>query len=115
MNRKHVSSLEVRNINDIDLDNPLHLRICVSQWDAIETLSEQHLKVKDLFIELEDRWNNSSLTKQHKDAMNLYLIEGYTQKDAGDLLGIGTRAVAKFVDEGIELMANFNRGQDGIG
>lgn len=105
MRKKHVDQGTVRTIDDLDLSDPLHLRICIQEWNTLQSLSEQHLKVKDLFIELEEKWNKSNLTQHQKDSIRLYLIEGYTQKEAGNLLGLGIRTVAKSVEEGIGIMA----------
>ncbi len=107
MRKKHVQEGTVRSIEDLDLSNPLHLRICIQEWNTIQSLSEQHLKVKDLFIELEDRWNKSNLSQHQRDSIQLYLIEGYTQREAGEMLNVGIRSVAKSVEEGIELMASY--------
>ncbi len=107
MRKKHVQEGTVRSIEDLDLSNPLHLRICIQEWNTIQSLSEQHLKVKDLFIELEDRWNKSNLSHHQRDSIQLYLIEGYTQRETGEMLNVGIRSVAKSVEEGIELMASY--------
>ncbi len=107
MNRKYIDPDKVKNIDDVDLTDPLHLRKIIEQWDTVESLSEQHLKVKDLFIELEERWVRSPLSPLHRNAIRLYLIEGYTQKEAGDRLEVGTRAIANAVTDGLLIMANY--------
>lgn len=101
----------VKNINDIDLSDPLHLKIIIQEWNTVESLSEQQLKVKDLFMELEEKWLRSPITDQQRAAIRLYLIEGYTQREAGDRLGMGTRAIANSVNDGINTMAAY-RGSD---
>ncbi len=105
--KRYIDQNKVFNINDIDLNDPLHMRKCVEQWDSLSTLGDQYLKIKDLFIELEDRWDKAPTTQQQRNAISLYLCQGYTQKESGEILGIGTRAIAKHVNEGIEILAAY--------
>lgn len=107
--QKYLDPNKVRSIDDIDLTNPLHLKFILQEWDTLRSLSEQHLKGVDLFIELQERWLLSPLEKHHRNAIQLYLMEGsYTQKEAGDKLGVGARAIAKSVEEGLEIMTSYN-------
>jgi DNA-directed RNA polymerase specialized sigma subunit len=105
--KKYINQDEVFNINDIDLNDPLHMRKCVEQWDSLSTLGDQYLKIKDLYIEMEERWNKASLTKNQRNSITLYLCQGYTQKESGETLGIGTRKVAQYVNEGITILAAY--------
>ncbi len=112
MKKKHLDPSRVRTINDVDLADPFHLRKIIEQWDTLEYLSQQHIKVKDLFIELEERWIRSPLSPLHRAAIRLYLIEGYTQKEAGDKLEVGTRAIANAVTDGLLIMAAYGGTHD---
>lgn len=105
--KRYIDQDKVFNINDIDLDDSLHMRKCVENWDSLQTLGEQYLKIKDLYIEMEERWKNAPTTQQQRNAMILYLCQGYTQKESGEILGIGTRAVAKHVNDGIDILASY--------
>jgi DNA-directed RNA polymerase specialized sigma24 family protein len=107
LKRNHLDQKEVRNINDIDLSDPLHLRRMIEEWHTVEILSENHIKVKDLFMELEARWINSPISDLQRSAIRLYLMEGYTQREAGERLGVGTRIIANAMNEGLEIMANY--------
>lgn len=105
--KRYIDSRKVFNIDDIDLNNPLHMEKCVENWDRLETMGEQYLKIKDLFIELEHRWDHTPLSSRHRNAIDLYLKAGYTQKESGEILGIGTRKVAQYVKEGIDMLASY--------
>lgn len=105
--QKYLDPSKVRNIDDINLTDPLHLKLILKEWDTLRSLSEQHLKGVDLFMELEERWINAPLETHHRNAIQLYLMEGgYTQKEAGDKLGVGARAIAKSVEEGLDIMTS---------
>jgi hypothetical protein len=105
--KRYIDQKQVFNIEDIDLNDPLHLRKCIENWENLLILSGQYLKITDLFIELENRWDNAPINSQQRDAIELYLKQGYTQKETGEKLKIGTRAVAKAVNEGIEVLASY--------
>jgi len=113
LKKRYLDQGEVKNIDDVDLSDPLHLRRIIEEWYTVENLSEHHLKVRDLFMDLEDRWIHSSLNDQQRNAIRLYLIEGYTQREAGDLLEVGTRAIASAVNDGLKIMASYGDTHDG--
>lgn len=108
MRKKYIDQKEVRNIDDIDLNNTFHLRKMFEEWETLHSLSEHHLKVKDLFIEIEERWIESNLSPSQRDAIRMYLMEGgYTEREVGEEMGVGARTVNKLVKEGLEVIATY--------
>lgn len=102
----------VKNIDEVDLNDSTQMWVCVSNWDEIEQVGQDYLKVRDLFIDMKERWDRSNLSDRQRKSLKLYLMEGYTQKEVGDKLNIGSRHVADAVAEGIEIMSEYGRVDD---
>lgn len=81
------------------------LRVCLSKWEIIEDLSYDYPKIRDLKIEIQQRWEQADLNDSHRAAIRFNLVEDKTQKETGRLMDTGTRWVARLVDQALERMA----------
>ncbi len=97
--------MKLDNIEDVDLNNREMLEICMRNWHIIEELSETHIKVLDLLIDMKDRWRNSGLLPHHKKAIKSLVINDSTNTEATRDLNISLEELTFHVNEGLELLS----------
>jgi predicted DNA-binding protein (UPF0251 family) len=93
-------------IDDICLEgDPALIRRLFKHYYYLESLRERSTGASNLMIEIAERFYGSGLTRDHRNAIRANLIHDRTQKESGEILGLGTRMVARLVTEGLDMMA----------
>lgn len=96
----------MRTISDLDLDDPVMIKELLKRWESILILSEDHVKVTDLKIELEQRWKKAQLTQQQGDAIRLNLVDGVIQDEVAHMLGFKSgRWISRLIEQGLTKMS----------
>jgi RNA polymerase sigma factor (sigma-70 family) len=88
------------------LDNPLGLRILLSDYHAL--LNRQYQGDYDAVVLLTDLYKAielANLTERQAEALRLVYEEDLTQEEAGKLMGIAQNSVSEAVDRAIENIA----------
>lgn len=98
--------MDISNISDLDLNDPENLRTCFECWYLIDELSDKYLKLRDLRMELIERWNKANLTHEEQRAFLERVIEDQTQSKTGESMNTGTSWIKKMVQDSLEKMAS---------
>lgn len=99
-------NLDIQNISELDLTNPINVRGCLSEWETILELSHEYTKVNDLKIELQQKIKYAALTEMQKMAIFYNLTSHMTQRETGQEMKTGARQAAKLVEQGIKRIAS---------
>lgn len=67
------------SLSDLDLSDPLLLKRVIREYQSIETLREDYSKIRDLYIEILNRYEISVLTDFERYVFGRYFIKGYLQ------------------------------------
>ncbi len=97
--------MKITSIADVDLTDPEVIRECLNHWEIIKDLSYDYPKVRDLKIEIEERWRKADLSESQRQALRINLVEDQTRKATSKRMKTGTRWVTRLVDQGLQKMS----------
>jgi hypothetical protein len=98
-----------RDLAEVDLTDVEVLRQCLSVWEVIESLSYDYPRIRDLKIELQERWDGANLNEDHKQALYLNLIQDQTLKATSKQMNTGIRWIKRIIEEGLQMMSEVHK------